>query len=701
VIDFMNRIKAAYKVVRTEGIKSLLEKVEQKVIRKISRTAKIIPVSEIDRKYADVYMSSLQRTQQNASGNYVNLSDTDLSVEKLPIDLIAFYLPQFHPIPENDQWWGRGFTEWSNVPKAVPNFISHDQPRLPADLGFYDLRVPEILRQQAQLAKKFGLRGFCFYYYWFDGKKLLDSPIDHFANDTEIDFPFCLCWANENWTRRWDGLENDILIAQNHSPDSDRRFIADLEPYLMNKNYLRWKNKPVVLVYRPLQLPDPKATAERWRDYCREQGVGEIYLIAVQTPGVENPYTIGFDAVVEFPPHGIPPIPSINNELQILNPDFEGSVFRYQDVSSAMASKEIPFSPYIRGLFLSWDNTARMQNRPLIFHENTPVEYGNWLTRICNQTISSPNHFPKMVFINAWNEWAEGTYLEPDRKWGYAYLQKTADVISGLKVKVQAVPGIPKTILPSTFHRKNDIAIILHLYYTEFWAEIKDYLSNLDGKFDLFVSIPESATEITSDILSAYPDTVVYHCPNRGRDIAPFIAFLNEIKDLGYSYICKLHSKKSTHLDDGAKWRSELYSELLGSTEQIEKILGKLSQPEIGMICPNGSLLSTREYIGGNQDLLITLAHLLHLSYSGEYFNFSGGSMFWCKPEAIVRICDLNLMATDFPEEKGQIDGTIAHAIERFLGFLVMSNQLKLVDSKVFSEATEANFPYAEPLIYS
>lgn len=345
-----------------------------------------------------------------------------------PVRLIAFYLPQYHPIPENDRWWGKGFTEWTNVTKAAPNFTGHYQPRLPADLGFYDLRVPEVRDEQAALARQYGIHGFCYYYYWFAGKRLLHRPLDEVVRSGHPDFPFCVCWANENWNRRWDGLHAEILIAQQHSDEDDLNFIQSLEPALRDRRYIRIIGRPLLLVYRVGLLPDPSRTAAIWRRYCRETGLGDLYLAAVQSFGVtDDPRGFGFDAAVEFPPHAMAVL--AERPARMLNPNFQGMFYDYVATAEVFMNRPPASYPFFRTAMPSWDNTARRQDASEIFLNATPESYERWLRRLVEQTRWYQPPEERWVFINAWNEWAEGNYLEPDRKFGHRYLEATRDAL--------------------------------------------------------------------------------------------------------------------------------------------------------------------------------------------------------------------------------------------------------------------------------
>lgn len=359
-----------------------------------------------------------------------------------PFDVkaIAFYLPQYHPIPENDRWWGKGFTEWTNVSKAKPLFPGHYQPHQPADLGFYDLRLPEARQAQADLARAYGIHGFCYYHYWFTGKRLLERPFENVLASKEPDFPFCLCWANENWTRRWDGQDENILAEQIYSKEDDRQHLRYLAQAFQDPRYIRIDGKPLFLVYRAGKIPNPLLTSKTWRDEAHQLGIGDIFLVRVEsfTEEHQDPQSIGFDACVEFQPDwgnmGFPMQTgrkwSLKRKLKLAEPAYaSNNIYDYATIVESMLAK--PPADYKRFPCVTpaWDNTARRKDgNATILHDSTPELYERWLNTVVQRELSNPDS-DRIVFINAWNEWAEGNHLEPCQKWGHAYLEATHRVL--------------------------------------------------------------------------------------------------------------------------------------------------------------------------------------------------------------------------------------------------------------------------------
>jgi len=353
--------------------------------------------------------------------------------------LIAFYLPQYHPTAENDGWWGRGFTEWRNVVRARPLFAGHYQPHIPADLGFYDLRLPEVREAQAGLARQYGIHGFCYYHYWFNGRRLLDRPFQEVLRSGRPNFPFCLCWANENWTRRWDGLDEQILISQEYSESDDLAHIHALLPSMTDSRYIKVSGKPVLLVYKTSLLPNPSRTADVWRRAAQREGI-DLYLVRVETfaDGVD-PTAIGFDASVEFAPDwantGIPVmhgrVGRVLSKLGIVPKAYTNhAVYEYGTLVGNMMRKQIPCYKRFPGVMPSWDNSSRRARGAVIFRGAEPTLYEAWVSAAIERARQRFRGDERLVFINAWNEWAEGNHLEPDLKNGRAYLESTCRAIN-------------------------------------------------------------------------------------------------------------------------------------------------------------------------------------------------------------------------------------------------------------------------------
>lgn len=401
----------------------------------------------------------------SAGPHYEENDPSALTVANPLVQLIVFYLPQFHTIPENDMWWGKGFTEWTNVTKAVPRFVGHYQPRLPGELGFYDLTQIDILRRQAALAHCYGVAGFCFHHYWFSGRRLLEQPIELLLSNPDIDMPFCINWANESWTRRWDGYEKSILLEQRHSPEDDIAFAKSLEPYFRDPRYIRIAGRPLLMLYRPGILPDAAATVARWRKHYIEAGIGDPYITMAQAFGEGDPAKYGMDAAIGFPPFwaGGPKM----QDLTLFDSKYRGDVVDYEAMATATIAGYTTNHRVFPGVCPSWDNEARKPGKGSCFTGSTPEAYGRWLNAACNASMRAFPKDERFVFINAWNEWAEGAHLEPDRHFGYAYLAQTARVLNNLVPvlfeTVEMQPQVAMTTLapklrPSVYRRVRRLA---------------------------------------------------------------------------------------------------------------------------------------------------------------------------------------------------------------------------------------------------
>jgi lipopolysaccharide biosynthesis protein len=385
----------------------------------LSNKASVAQRRKIDARLYNIYVgNSLSRYP---AFDYISWSPPPQTKSRDDIKLIAYYLPQFHPIPENDAWWGKGFTEWRNVARAFPVFDGHYQPRIPGELGYYDLRLVDNMRRQIELATAYGVSAFCFHFYWFGGKTLLEQPLRNFLENKDLEIPFSLCWANENWARRWDGGDNSLLIRQQHSPSDDVEFIRYVQKYFRDERYMKVDGKPVLSVYRPDILPDSHATVTRWREEAIRLGFPGLYLIATNSFNFVDYKTHGFDALSEFPPHQLL-FHFLQDSYHTSSERVGGSIYSYSKLVDYELSRSAPEGVVHPGVMPGWDNSARRPNDATIIDGATPALFRQWLDRAIEMAASNPDG-ERFVFINAWNEWAEGAYLEPDARYGYAWLQ--------------------------------------------------------------------------------------------------------------------------------------------------------------------------------------------------------------------------------------------------------------------------------------
>ena len=366
--------------------------------------------------------------------------------------VLAFYLPQFHKIPENDAWWGTGFTDWVNVEQARPLYEGHPQPVEPGELGRYDLSDPDVMRRQAALAAEHGVDGFVIHHYWFDGRRLLDLPLRNLLDDTTIELPFALCWPNENWTRRWDGLDSDVLIAQSYSEGWADRFYDDILPALSDPRYLTVEGRPLLVLYRVGHIKDARAAIERWKERAREDGLGGLHVLAVshsrQFEGLPRGIEDVLDGLVQFPPLAGVGLRSVKNLAPEMTADLRGDVYSYDAaVNSADLTTTGPHGLRVHpGVMPGWDNTPRRRESAYVFHGSNPLSFRRWMARAAAAAVAGGD--PPLLFVNAWNEWAEGAHLEPDARFGTAYLEAVRDAV-GVEERVSEPALVPTGLLPA------------------------------------------------------------------------------------------------------------------------------------------------------------------------------------------------------------------------------------------------------------
>jgi O-antigen biosynthesis protein len=400
-------------------------------LRLLSRGRKIIYCSKAEvihhlsistnKQSVDTRLQLVSRNQQKLSQKWSSLLDEVNTVRP-----IAFYLPQYYPTPENDFYWGQGFTEWSNVAKAVPAYVGHYQPHLPADLGFYDLRVKQNMQRQALLAKRYGIAGFCVYYYNFGRQRALEQAFEAMVADASIDFPYCVCWANENWTRHWDGGDRELIFEQMYENKILLAVIDDAVRYAADPRYLRVNGRPLLLVYRPLLIPDPQKFAALSRHQFRKAGFEDVYLAYVESMETaqkgRHPAELGFDACVEFPPQGLA-VRAAKTTDSVLREGFVGVRYDYEaTVSDSVTRPSVNYKRH-PSVFPSWDNTPRQPLKGDSFINATPEAFQVYIEEKLDDAIRLFIGDERLLFINAWNEWAEGTHLEPDQRFGHRWLE--------------------------------------------------------------------------------------------------------------------------------------------------------------------------------------------------------------------------------------------------------------------------------------
>jgi len=579
--------------------------------------------------------------------------ERDLSVKP-----IAFYLPQFHPIEVNNRNWGQGFTEWNNVVRGAPEFDGHHQPRVPADLGFYDLRLPDVQVQQARHAANAGIAAFCYYYYWFDGEQPMRLPLENHLNNDDISLKFCLSFANENWTKTWDGLDSEVILRQSYGEKFEERFWSDIVPFLKSEKYLLdSRGQPILLIYKPSIIPNFKQVADNLRRLALKAGFPGLHLVGNMASSLG---AVGLDALHEFAPlaHGTcaerelgGSIPKI--EVRGRVPASGSTVYDYRQFLMRERMAIGAHEHVYPAVMPSWDNTARRPLRGSVMADTNPDLFCRWVDLAARRASGTTE---KLLFINAWNEWAEGAYLEPDQHFGWGYLDALRrGLLAAEEKRPQADP----------------ICIFVHVYYADLWSEIAAQLaSEIKEPFNLVLTTPldEPFAPPASDLLQGFE---ILRYENKGRDILPFLRALRDTR-FRFEIGLKLHTKKSLHREDGEKWRRFLLAALVrdGASGSITKLLR--SDPNLGFVAPEGHWAPLAEHIGSNHETILRLMELCRVDAGErdiETGRFIAGSMFWFRRQALDAI-DFDAVVELFHEERGETDGTPAHAMERLFALL-------------------------------
>ena len=621
--------------------------------------------------------------------------------------VVAIYLPQFHPFKENNEAWGKGFTEWTNVTASYARFVGQQQPTLPSDLGYYDLRLPLVIKQQIDLAKKYGIYGFQFYYYWFSGKKVMDTPINTVLENPDWDFNFSICWANENWTRKWDGGDKDIIFEQKDLPGDPLKFIQDVAPILNDKRYITEDGKPILTVYRVDLLTDPNRHTKIWREYFSKEFGKELWLVGCTNFKNFKPSDYGFDALMDFTPTGstsaelkpwVGDEKIINNQFtnKLIDVGWSGLIADYRYIAKQEVSNLDKNINDYKTISPSWCNEARRKGKDgVTFQNSSPEIFAHWLDKVLDSEINIKHKKSPIVFLNAWNEWAESAMIEPSVHMGHNTLLRVAETISKYSTVAKNRKSFPSYGIVHSVEAK--LAVVVHLYYIDLWPSIEKKLRNINTAFDLYVSVSSSNKDFKVENINKYHNrTNIVEVPNRGRDVLPFIMIMNRIRGLGYEHVLKIHTKKSRHRKDGADWFKDVIGNLLPNDNN--DLYSTLNNEDCGIIGPRGHIVSLSRHLGSNKVHLLNLIYKLTNKKDSQYlkhaevYPFIGSTMFWARVDYLTPLLDLYLMPSDFESEQGQIDGTMAHAIERILGGIlhdITNRDMHTVDASGSIERVE------------
>lgn len=609
------------------------------------------------------------------SDNQMSEYENNINYSSFKSDLkpITFYLPLFYENNQTNLSVNGLNIGWTNIKKCKSLFKGHHQPRIPGDninyLDYYNSFNLTVIKKQVELAKEHGIYGFAIYYYWFCGKKVLEKPLDLYSNNKDIDFPFLLIWVNNNWNDNLNREKEEICFKTTDIEEYSQLFIKDIEKYLIDHRYIKINNKPLLGIYEPYDLINIKETIKKFREKSKELGIGDIFILACLNKNETNKIINSklFDGAFDFPPNNLLRNFKIRFKNTFIYNEliYENIIYNYSNIKN--------FSFY-RCSMLQWDNCQSL-NHYEIYDYYSPEQFYFINKIIIDWTKKHYDKENRYFFINSWNNWYEGSYLEPDKKYGYASINSLSKAIFNLTyIELYNFNNI---------NHKSNIAIQAHLFYEDLIIDIVNITNEIPVKFDLFISV---CSKHVKEIVEQYAiknskanfiEIKIYS--NKGRDVLPFlIQMRNAIQK--YKYICHIHSKKSLMSNFGDEWRNYLYSNLLGNRQIISEILTEFEKyDKLGLIFaePFYKILTYlgKTMIDNNTKYMNFIIKNISPKYrvSQNYFDFPEGNMFWAKIEAIHQIFEMNLEKR-VSKENGKLDSTIIHGIERIWTYLAKLN---------------------------
>ncbi len=422
-----------------ESGKIIKDRIENILIKKQLEYIRVIDIYEENTEIEKLeYIKYVERNFLMDSSEFVPFDEDKYKPNVFDTKILTWYLPQFHQMEINNKFHGQGFTEWTNTTKMIPMFTNHYQPHIPYDVGYYDLTNIETFKRQIYLAKHYGIYGFCMHYYWFSGTRIMEKPLELFLEHKELDMPFCLSWAMDNWTTLWDGGNKEIMLEQKLEDGDEERFMNDILPYMKDSRYIKINDRPVFVIYHIdiFKKERMKNAIHIFRKCAKQEGFSDLYIMVANAFDFdEDVEEWGADALVEFPLHQVAGLMNNYRPLGYLNPYYKGII---KSADSFIKSRKYLLKhkskKYFRSALVSWDNSARKATSgAAIITGLTPDTFKVWLKDIIEESRQIHTTEENIVFVNSWNEWAEGSHLEPDMKYGYAYLQVVKDVLEEYK----------------------------------------------------------------------------------------------------------------------------------------------------------------------------------------------------------------------------------------------------------------------------